>query len=136
MRSSVDTLGTTLPCPPEQTDRGIFPKLSGRYSPTTLGLPPIAMGRQTLSVSVSLKGDSVSISLQVIYHLTVSLKESLFYFSLDSICSMISLSLGDLMIHGLTKEDCMEYTVDLINTEKTSTVNKLRLQVKGKCVIL
>ncbi|XP_018543389.1 uncharacterized protein si:cabz01074946.1 isoform X1 [Lates calcarifer] len=42
----------------------------------------------------------------------------------------LNITSGDLMIHGLTKEDCMEYTVDLINTEKTSTVNKLRLQVK------
>ncbi|XP_034713110.1 uncharacterized protein si:cabz01074946.1 isoform X2 [Etheostoma cragini] len=36
---------------------------------------------------------------------------------------------GDLMIHNLNKEDAMEYTVDLINTQRQNTVTKTKLIV-------
>ncbi|XP_044197705.1 uncharacterized protein si:cabz01074946.1 isoform X1 [Thunnus albacares] len=41
----------------------------------------------------------------------------------------LNVSTGDLTIHNLTKDDAMEYTVDLINTEKKSIVNKIKLEV-------
>nr|XP_019961814.1 PREDICTED: uncharacterized protein LOC109641724 isoform X2 [Paralichthys olivaceus] len=37
---------------------------------------------------------------------------------------------GDLTIHHLKREDEMEYTVDLISTERNATVNKVRLIIK------
>ncbi|XP_022625653.1 CD48 antigen-like isoform X2 [Seriola dumerili] len=41
----------------------------------------------------------------------------------------LNISSGDLTIHNLTREDAMEYTVDLINTMKNGTVNKIKLKV-------
>ncbi|XP_056225948.1 SLAM family member 9 isoform X2 [Seriola aureovittata] len=41
----------------------------------------------------------------------------------------LNISSGDLTIHNLTSEDAMEYTVDLINTMKKGTVNKIKLEV-------
>lgn len=43
------------------------------------------------------------------------------------------LLLGDLMIHNLNKEDAMEYTVDLINTQRQNKGTKTKLIVIRKC---
>ncbi|XP_040886694.1 uncharacterized protein si:cabz01074946.1 [Toxotes jaculatrix] len=42
----------------------------------------------------------------------------------------LSISSGNLTIHNLTRDDSMEYTVDLINSQRQSTVNKIKLTVR------
>lgn len=64
-KRSLGTLGITSPCPQRPALRGIFPKLSGQFSRTALGLPLIAMGGKTLNGSINIKEGSVSTPPQV-----------------------------------------------------------------------
>lgn len=94
------------------------------------------MGRKALNGSIDIKGGSVSTPSQVkdlsMTSESVSVKQTLFYFSLDSVSSMFFYSIGDLTIHNLNRKDAMDYSVDFDNVQGQNIVNKVKLTVTGK----
>lgn len=62
----------------------------------------------------------------------VSVNERYLNFSLYSVSSMFFFSIGDLMIHNLSRKDAMDYSVDLENAEGQNRANKIKLTVTGK----
>lgn len=89
------------------------------------------MGRATLTVSLGIKGDSISTPHQVRDKCITRQREGIVVLNLSSRCLFICF-LGDLMIRNLSTKDDMEYTVDL-HPKKNTYINKIKLTVKRKC---